>query len=503
MSTGIRLRYSTIMNYLSMVYRMLVAVGFAVIVARRLSIGEYGLWGVVLSSSLMLSTPVYLWSMWAQRFLARDKLNAGRTGLYMTFLYWIPGCLAYLGVASLEQDLVGWGFHYMLLGLPFMFLQVLDGYLRSLIGVVKPEARGYRNFIYETFRILLVYVFLVVLGYRLDGVIFAVELSLLAASVYVWYTLYKMGVFNGEFSKTLAVEWLSAWFLPSLFLISSFMRTGVRAVVSWITGSEEPVAYLNVGFTAEAPLIQASWAGTSALYARTLRSGGGRDLEETIKLSLLFTGYVFPVFVVLSKTITSVYNPAYTRAWLVLVIVSVYAVFNGLSSIYATVLRGIDKVDLHGIPDKRRLVSSYLFKVPIVQIAGFIGAYLTFTIALLLMDINGVRIAEIVVLSLLIWTLPVFAYFARKTSEELSYNFPWKELFSITVASLASALYYLAVGANKIIVFHFWAQIPEVILHLTVGLIVYVAALYVLSPWMRKLVRDALGFLERMFIKPG
>ncbi len=503
MDINIRLRYSTVMNYLSMVYRMLVAVGFAVIVARRLSIGEYGLWGVILSSSLMLSTPVYLWSMWAQRFLARNRSDTGRTGLYITILYWIPGCLAYLGVAYIEQELVGWGFHYMLLGLPFMLLQALDGYLRSLISVIKPEGRGYRNFIYETFRIILVYIFLVVLDYRLDGVIYTVELSLLAAVTYMWHTLYKMGVFNGKFSKTLATEWLSAWFLPSLDLISSFMRTGVRAVVSWITGSEEPVAYLNVGFSAEAPLIQASWAGTSALYARTLRSGRGRDLEETIKLSLLFTGYMFPIFVVLSKTIASVYNPAYTRAWLVLVIVSVYAVFNGLSSIYATVLRGIEKIDLHGIPDKRRLRSSYLFKVPFVQIAGFIGAYLTFVITLLLMDISGVRIAETVVLSLLIWILPVFAYFARKTGEELSYNFPWRELFSVSVASIVSALYYLAVGANSIIVFHFWAQIPEVILHLTIGLIVYMATLYVLSPWMRKLVRDAIGFLGKVFIKPG
>ncbi len=501
--SNIRLRYSTVMNYLSMVYRMIVAVGFAVIVARRLSISEYGLWGVILSSSLMLSTPVYLWSMWAQRFLARNKSDTGKTGLYMTILYWIPGCLAYLGVAYIEQELVGWGFHYMLLGLPFMFLQALDGYLRSLISVVKPEARGYRNFIYETFRIILVYVFLVVLGYRLDGVIYTVELSLLAAAIYMWYTLYKMGVFSGKFSKTLAAEWLNAWFLPSLDLISSFMRTGVRAVVSWITGSEEPVAYLNVGFSAEAPLIQASWAGTSALYARTLRSGGGRDLEETIKLSLLFTGYMFPVFVVLSKTIASIYNPAYTGAWLVLVIVSVYAVFNGLSSIYATVLRGIEKVDLYGIPDQRRLMSSYLFKVPFVQIAGFIGAYLTFAIALLPMDISGVHAAETVALSLLIWILPVFVYLARKTGEELRYNFPWRESFSVTVASLVSALYYLAVGANNIIVFHFWAQIQRVILHLTVGLIVYAVVLYVLSPWVRKLVRDALSFLSRVFIKPG
>lgn len=502
MDYTIRLRYSTILNYLSMVYRMGLAVGFAVIVARRLNIGEYGLWGVILSATLMLSTPVWLWSMWAPRFLARGNIDAGLTGLVLTFLYWFPGGLAYLAVAFAEKLLVGWGFRYMLLGMPFMFLQALDSYLVSLAGVVKPETRGYRNFIYETFRIIMVYLFLAIIGLRLDGVVYSVEISLLIASTYMLLVLYKAGVFKGKYSAKLALDWLRAWFLPSLNLVESLLRSGIRAAVSWVTGSEEPVAYLNVGLSAEAPLVQASWAGTSALYARTLRSGRGRDLEETIKLSLLFTGYMLPVFTVLSKTVASIYNPVYTAAWPVLVIVSFYAVFNGLTSIYATVLLGIEKADLNGIPNRRRLASSYLFKVPLTKILGFAGSYVTFIAILWRTKVNGVHTAETVVLSLLLWILPVFIYFARKVGGEISYSFPWRELTAVTLASLVSALYYLVSGANNIIVTHFWAQIPTVILHMTIGLTIYLGALYILSPWMRKLVRDTLSFARKMFIRP-
>jgi len=501
-SHGIRLRYSTVMNYLSMVYRMFVAVGFAVIVARRLSVGEYGLWGVVLSASLMIATPVYLWSMWAQRFLARGNADAGLTGLYLTFLYWVPSGLAYLAVAFVEQLLVGWGFNYMLLGLPFMFLQTLDAYLGSLTEVSKPEVRGYRGFIYETFRIVLAYIMVVVMGWRLGGVIIAVEVSLLIAVLYVWLSLHRLGAFRGRFSLGLVREWLSAWFLPSVRFSVFLLRSGVRAVVSWVTGSEEPVAYLNVGFSAEAPLVQASWAGTSALYARALRESRGWDLEETIRLSLLFTGYMFPVFTVLSKTVASIYNPIYTSAWLVLVLVSFYAVLNGLSSIYTAVLLGVDRVDLNGIPGRRRLLSSYLFKVPMVQVLGLTGSYASFVIALLLFRLDSLHAAETVVASLLVWTIPVLGYLARKAGEEVDYKFPFRELLEVSIASAASAVYYLVVGANGIIVLRFWAQIPEVLIHLAVGLAVYLAVLYVLSPWARRLFGDALGFARRMFIKP-
>ena len=497
MGTGIRLRYSTIVNYMSMVYRMVVAVGFAVIVARRLSIGEYGLWGVILSSSLMLATPVLLWSLWAQRFVARGYPGAGLTGLYLTFIYWIPGGLFFLLVAIVEESLVGWGFWYMLLGLPLFLLQTIDRYFRGLISVVKPEASGFRNFVFETSRIALVYISLVVLGMGLDGVIFSVEISLFIALVYMYFVLHGTDVFHGGYSGKLASDWLKSWAFPSLNLATSFLRSGIRAVVSWITGSEEPVAYLNVGFSAEAPLVQASWAGTSALYAKTLRSGSRRDLEETLRLSLLFMGYMLPVFVVLSKTVASIYNPAYISAWLVLVIISFFASFNGLSSILTIALLGVEKVDLHGLPDRKRIFSSYLFKAPMARIIGFAFSYLTFITAILIGKLSGIQAAVAVALSLLVWVVPVFFYLDRKAREELNYRFPVKELASVSLASLGSSLYYQVSGAKDIIVLHFWAQIPFVIFHLTVGLAIYSAILYISSPWMRKLVRDALHYLKK------
>ncbi|MCE4606134.1 MAG: hypothetical protein F7B59_02230 [Desulfurococcales archaeon] len=494
MEHRIRLRYSTIMNYSAMIYRMLIAVGFAIIVARRLQVAEYGLWGIILSASLMLSTPITLWATWAPRFTARGWKEAGTTGLVLTMLYWIPGGLVYLLVSFFEEDILGWGLTYMLLGTMLMFLQTLDSFFGSMVIVLKPEIRAYRGFIYETLRIVFAYLFLVYAGLRLDGVVLSVSLALLAAVLYVGVELYGLGVFTKSFSPRLARDWLRAWYLPTTGLLQSFLRSGLRAAVSWVTGSEIPVAYLNVGFSAEAPLLQASGAGTSALYARSLRSRRGQDIEETFRLFLFFIGYMLPVFLILSKAIATLYNPVYIEAYIVISTVSIYAFINGFTMIYGAVLSGIETVDLNGIPDNRALISSYLFKLPVTRLVSTISAYMLFIPLLYYYRANPLLAAESVVVALLVTTLPLLIYYARKTSIEVSYKFPVKEAIAVSVSALAMSIYYMFVGAYKIIVTHFWAQFPILALHLAIGLVIYLIVLYITSPWTRKLFHDALVF---------
>ncbi len=481
---------------------MLVAIGFTVIVARKLHVSEYGLWGIILSASLMLSTPVVLWSTWAPRFTARGWKEAGLTGLILTILYWIPGGIIYLLVSVIEEKILGWGFSYMLLGLPLMFFQTLDSFLLTMAAVLKPELRAYRNFIYETLRIILVYFFVVYLDLRLGGVIISVALALFVALSYTWSRLYAMEVFSKRFSLHLAIDWLKAWYLPTTTLLNSFLKSGLRAVVSWVTGSEVPVAYLNVGFSAEAPLLQASGAGTSALYARTLREKKGQDLEETLRLFMFFIGYMLPVFLVLSKAIATLYNPVYIEAYIVISTVSIYAVLNGLSLIYNAVLRGIEAVDMYGMPDYKTLLSSYLFKAPFSRLIVNILAYMIFIPLLFYYRSNPLMAAEAVVIALLVSTVPLLAYYAKRTTAEVAYEFPVREAAAVSIGSIVVSLYFIIVGAYKIVVTHFWSQFPILVVHLTIGLILYLAVLYLINPWIRKLFHDARVFIGFSFRNP-
>lgn len=58
----IRLRYSTIVNYTFMMYRLFTSLAFVIIIARRFPVGEFALLGVLLSFLAMLSSFVTFWN---------------------------------------------------------------------------------------------------------------------------------------------------------------------------------------------------------------------------------------------------------------------------------------------------------------------------------------------------------------------------------------------------------------------------------------------------------
>ncbi len=496
MAHRIRLRYSTIVNYASMLYRMAAAVGFVVVVARRLSIEEFGLWGIIFSASNMLAALVALWSVWAQRFYARGREDAPGTGFVLTLLYWVPGSLAYLGISLLEARILGWGFHYMLAGLPILLLQTINTYFIGLSNVSKPELRGYRGFLYDTLRLGLAYLLVAHLRMGLLGALLAIELALLVGDLYLGAALRRIGVLRFGFSRRLAVEWLRAFYIPIAGMLTQLMRTGLRAVVSWVSGSEIPVAYLNVGFASEAPLLQASQAATPALYARVLREKRGSDVEESLRLFLLFAGYMLATFIVLSRTIASLYNPEYAEAHLVIPLIAIYAAMLSLASIYATVLGGAEEVDKEGLPTHKLLLRSQLFRVPAARLGAMLLSYTLAVSALIYFKGDPLKSAEAVATALIIGTLPLLAHFYGQAKRMVPHRFPLRELGAVLTGSAVVAFYYIAMSVNDIRVTRFWAYAPSLAFHLAAGLALYVSTVYALSPWMRRLVRDAFAFTK-------
>lgn len=491
----IRLRYSTILNFLAMIYRMAVAIGFAIIVARKLSIGDYGLWGIILSVSVFTALPVALWGTWAPRFLVRGWSDAPSTGLILTLIYWVPSSIVYIIISFIEEKTLGYGSSYMILGIPFMLLQSLDAYLGSLVNVVKPELRAHRSFIYETFRIALAYILVVSLGFGLKGAITAVEISLLIAVTYVFLELRNIGIFTLNFSMKLALTWIRSSIIPTTSVMANMLASGIRAFVSWIAGTSEPVAYLNIGLSAQAPLIQASKASVPALYARSLRRGHSGDVVETIRLFLFFSMYLTTTFIVLGKTIASLYNPIYIKAYLVIPVIAVYGLFYGIESIFEAFLTGRDKVDekIENM-ENRKLMLSYLFKVPFWRLLTILSTYIISIPILLRYKNMPVEAAEGVGLALLVPTVILTSYLHIR-SKKLDYSFPSKDLFAFLVSSIITSIYYIASGANSIIVSRFWETFPVLLFHLTVALVVYIVVSALISGWTRKLLSDSIKFL--------
>ena len=493
--TRIRLRFSSIVNYSAMVYRMLVAIGFIVVVARRLSVGEFGLWGIVWSTSLMLASLTGLWVFWAQRFIARGIKGVFGTSLLLCLAYCVIGGTIYVGIALLEEMILGWGLWYMLWGLPLFWLNVLGNLVSGISAVVKPEVIGFRGFIYETLRLIFAFVFVVVLGWGLLGAIISVELALLVSVVYGFVVLWGTRVIDFNVSRSLIVEWFKGFYVPLLNVIYGFLRSGIRVVVSWATGSEVPVAYLNVGFASQAPIVSAAGAATPALYARVLRKGGGGDVEEVLRIFFLLNGFMVSMFIFLSRSIASLYNPLYVDAWIIIAVISLYAFINGLMNIFVTVAIGASRVDEEGVLLHREVFSSYLFRAPLMRLVSLLVSY---GVGLgLEFFLRGDHLLEALAFALgLLIGIVVFLYwFYRIANQSIPFKLPLREIGIAVIAGLAMGLYYIVSNAYNIVIHRFWDDAPWLGLHVLVAGAIYFTIWYLLSPWFKGILKSGLRLI--------
>ena len=497
----IRLRYSTIINYGSLIYRTLVSIGFVVIVARRLNINEFGLWGIIFSLTTMLMSFSILWNKWAPRFYVRGHYEAVGASFILTTIFSILATLVYIGLSYVEFTILGWGFELMLLGIPLLIFRIFEATLMAICNVVRPEVMGYKGFVYDSLRLVFAYLFLVVFRFGLVGALFSVVFALFVSDLYVFFVLWRTGVVNFRFSWGLVVQWLKGVHVPLVGFVRNFLSGGLRAIVSWVSGSEVTVAFLNVGFAAEAPLLRISQYASPALYARALRKPRIGDLLESLRLFLLFSGFMVAGFTVLSRAIASLYNPAYAEAYLVIPVITVYGVLAGILNIYGTFISGASRVDAEGIRSWREILFSPLFKVPFMRLVGLVFSYGLIVPLVLLVKGDHVLEALVSASALTLGTVAVFPYFYREVSKMGSPVFPWKEFAQISVASLASGVYYVLSGAWGITVASFWRDAPVLGFHIVVAALIYFGALYILSPWLRGLIRSGLKYILKDVLK--
>ncbi|MEB3780744.1 MAG: hypothetical protein GSR85_11050 [Desulfurococcales archaeon] len=497
-SVRIRLRYSTLVNASVAAYRIGVAILFMIILARKLTISEFGVWGVIFASAQTLTVPVNLWSWWAQRYYARGHVYSLATGLALTGVYWLISVIIYVGLSYIEASILNVSLYYFMIAVPLLPLLTARAYLRSLLSVVKPEAIGYSNFIYETIRLILVYILLVEMRWGLIGAIFTLEVSTLVTVIYMVFALVRIDKASRlRVDRGLLGEWLKGFYIPLLNVVASSMRSGVRPFISWYYRDEAPVSYLNTGLASSNPITGVTQSLVPALYARLLRgTRDSRDVEESLRLYMLFTGFMLVTLVLLSRPIASLYSLRYVDAYPIIAIMALYASLISLANIFIQVVQGVDRIDVYGIRSPSILLKSLLFKGSLVRVASIALSYLgIILLSYTLGDANPLESAINVSISLLLGAIVFLVLSLSLAGHTVKYMFPFKTLMQVAVASIITGLYYRILGVHEYIVYKFWEDAPILIAYIILGGVVYVSSLYPLSGWFRGLLKAIINNL--------
>ena len=511
MSIGeVRLRYSVIVNYTASLYRILVGIGFLVIIARKLSLQEFGLWGIIFIVSNILAWPVRLWVYWAQRHVVyelKDKdskyKNTIPTALALTTIYSTVSICVFLAIGYAYNIVLGYGFNYFLVAIPFMVSMEYITLLEDLSVTLRPEQVGFSNFLLDTVRIVLTYLLVAYLRMGLYGVLVAVFIARLTKIAYLTVkTILALRLHLGMYSVnwSLAKLWLKAYRIPLTMILSQNLDNADRSIAPVVTGNVEPVAYLNIAYTMRTPFASGLYVFMGGLYAKLLRSPRGEYVEEVLRLLLFPAIMLLSIILALPKPIVSLLNPKYLEASILLIPASIAFTLYNIELILLGAIMGSEQFD-RVAGNMENYASTLTYRVMTLRLTRSIMVLVTASM-LAYLATNPLDQATIFVLARLIGflvpTIILYSY-ARRL---LEFNFPKKELVEFTIAGILAYTTVTLLGGSNTVHTTFTAQLVAFIEYSVIAILVYSATAIALSKWLRNLIRRALSMYLPLTRKP-
>lgn len=499
MPERIRLRYSGAINFTAAIVSLLISFGFVIVITRRLSVEEFGLWALISTLVSYPLMPTSIWSYWYPRFVARGIPKSIGTAFAISLCY-LPLALAIYIPASywLCNFVVGWGFWIAaVFGSLLIILSLVGGVVGGVASTYAPEVPGYSSLVYDVLRLPLAYLFVVVLRSGLSGALLAALLASAISTSAALMILVRRGLRWDGIDFGLAKRWFRGFSIPLLGIFDGMLVSADRILLAGLSNSESAVAYMSACYSLRNQIVYGR-ATAAGLYARMLRGGSASDVEEITRLYFAITAFMFTSILCLSYPLLSLLNPIYRDAYWVVWVASLYVFVEGFFGIFYSAVSGREKVDLKPEVSISDFIKSRLFKWSFASLMMH-ALGLAIGTALLLTFIGGglgiVFLASAYPIGWLIGLLAFASPFYRLTKEVVDFKFPWRDAFPFIVASLCSASCYFALGSHTIAVMNFWYDAPVLLAHVAIAGVVYLAVGYALSPWLRKLVKEIRSFV--------
>ncbi len=499
---SIRVRYSTIMNYVSEMYRLVLAILFTLVIVRKLTVPEYGLWTTIMGVVSILTGVHSIWCTWSLRYYARKRYDMVSVAYAMSLAYAPISLGTLLLIGYLYSSVLGWGFTAFALASLMLISEAFNMFLRSLILGSRPYIEGKILVVRVTIRLVVAYVLVVIFHLGLLGVVLAVTVCSLAVTLLRYVVMRRNDImipkprmwYDGV-SKLLKNSYISL-----ISYLSSLVMNLDRPLVTALTSSTDLTAYLGVACIPRNVIVRSSGALSSGLTSKLLRAPSSRDVEDVLRIALILNVGMISLLITLAKPILSMFKATYIDAWLLLVLMGIESMIYTLSLLLGNVASASETADLHAYGLK--LIRTPIFKAPFLLFlrgVAALGLGSAGMLALLKSQDTIVSDPYIVLPYPVAWVLtgiPLLAYMYVMARGRVAFSFPRRELFATTAGSVLMALYLVASNAVNIVIKGFWHDAPVLILHVLIGLAIYGSTVLALSPWSREFLRLSLRYLR-------
>ena len=370
-SDEIRLQYSGYVIFAAKLISVATGLIFQFMLGRAIAADspEYALWGNINTILPYFTLMAGIVPFWVMRSVARKKEGAIKTGLATNFLFSLITTAAYFVIIPLVLPslLSEAGVANPAIYLPFYLIvsvQIIEVYLMGLfessLQARTPHSVGYGLILQQVFRVIIGYVLIIQLGQPLLG---AVVSTVIALSIQAGY-YFKL--LSSELKQRIQWGYVREWLKGSVLIIYSVVGGVIANFVFIMLFYYGGFSSMDIYYAALQIANVITYAGSIsfALYPKILTDKRGEDVTTSIKTVLMFALPMAVGVVSLSSSYIVLLRPGtamYPGAELVLVVLAFDSLVMVMSSIYASVLSGVETVDREKLSFKS-LIRSKLFR---------------------------------------------------------------------------------------------------------------------------------------------
>lgn len=495
---NIRVTYSGLIAFSVSLVGVITGILFTVIVTRKLSPEDFGLWTLIGSmiSYVIVYEPIL--SFWVSRQIARGS-EIGKTAIISSGIFSIISLIAYIGVSFLVFKSTNSDLDILLFATILVPLNFLSNTLRGINLGFKPQATSFSILFFEIFKIPFGLTLVYFLDLGLVGAIFAVAIALgIKIIIQIYFAKSKI---YGIFDKQKIKYWLRLSWLPLYGIAPSFIYTLDVLIYSTLVGSVVGLSFYGAAMAVGNVVVHSAMI-SQALYPKLLSDGKKEHIEENFTKLLYFSIPLLTLTILLGKSGLFILNPIYVEAYTIVIFYSVRSFLHGINGTFYKILQGLDKTDTSEVTSFSILLKSKLFLVPTIQLVHY-SSYASGLVILLLILIphESSDIELITTWSMLglFLQIPFTIFSGLLVYKRTKFKFSLKDISKyILVAVLMAFIFYLSEDLVLSYDESIFVFVPEVFLQVFLCSISYLGITYLIDKKTRIMLKSI--FRELVFI---
>ncbi len=498
----VRVRFSIIVGYSSLLIRFFSAFLFTILVVRYLSPQEFAVWIFGFSILPIISIGYDLWGWAFARRYALGIRSSLVAATILNIVYMIFSSLTLFFASIYIEDLLGGVYRYLLLFIVNNIFNALVSIAVNLANVLRPDIGLSSTTVFELSRVMIAFVLVRILGTGISGAIVSPALASLISSTFIFYLLSR----NNQLiisTKGIIKEIKILLKMSVIGLIDSlarFLWNSDRFFMTLVAKATQAVSYLGVAYSIRGIVAQVSSTPASVVYAKLLEEIRYSP-RDVIYMVFLFSSPVLIFSIVLSKPLVSLLNPYYVEMSSVIFLVVIEGFLSGLANVFTGIIYGLERRDLVA-KSLRELIETSIGRIQLINfsralifgLATFIYSIIIF-MKLKLVNVSATQVVVVISLLLLILTLSYISYLTKELSMHRSLEIDFREIIYMLISASISSLIFIATGAWEIEILSITRDTPILFTLSIISLLIYASILYILSRWFRELIHTLLKYL--------